>query len=86
MEDKSKLGLMPKASKNKVKINNDMSGQVQVIESFNEMIQSGQVSEFIITGLDNDGQIILASYCGDLITGLGMMEMGKLALMNQQTE
>lgn len=86
MEDKNNLGLMPKASKSRAKVNNEINGQMQVVESFKELVESGQVSEFIVAGLDADNQIILASYCGDVITGLGILEMGKFALLNQQVE
>lgn len=77
---------MPKASKKKTATSADCSNQLNILESFKEMVESGNVEEFIIAGLDGDNQIILASYCGDIITGLGILEMGKYALMNQQAE
>lgn len=84
--DDNKIGLMPKASKKKNSTSGDYSSQLSILESFKEMVENGQVEEFIIAGLDGDNQIVLASHCGDIITGLGVLEMGKYALMNQQAE
>lgn len=75
---------MPKASKQKPQIGKDTTDQTNIINSFKELVESDRIQEFVLYGIDSDGQIIVASYCSDIYTGIGLTEMGKLAYMNQQ--
>jgi hypothetical protein len=84
-KNKQELGLMPKASKEKVKMNTNNSEKMAIVESFQKMVGDGDVEEFILFGIDEHGQIAIASYCSDTYRGVGMFEMGKLAFINQQT-
>jgi hypothetical protein len=84
-KNKQELGLMPKASKEKVKMNNSNNEKLAIVESFQKMVENDDVEEFILFGVDEHGQIAIASYCSDTYRGVGMFEMGKLAFINQQT-
>jgi hypothetical protein len=86
MNDKKTVGLMPKVSKEKTNGNPSSAPQADVVESFKKMVESGVIQEFIITALDSDGQVVLASFCEDITLGLGILEMGKFALINQSVE
>lgn len=74
--------LMPEASEARSK--SDTADKMAVVNEFKEMVESGVVKEFIITGVGDDGNLILASYCGSLSEGVGLLELGKISLINRQ--
>jgi hypothetical protein len=77
-------GLMPKISKEvtgKLGCNND---QLEIIEEFKTLIDSGRMSDFIIIGRDQDSQLVLAATTDDLIGNLGLLEICKFTFLNQQ--
>lgn len=85
MNSKETIGLMPKASKEK-KSNHTNQIQLEIVDSFKKMIEEGAIQEFIVVGLDSNRQVVVASYCSDIFEGVGMLELGKLAFINQQSQ
>lgn len=79
------LGLMPDAKVIK-KNSSKVSDQMEIVNSFKEMVESGTIEQFMIVGVDPENQTIIATYCQDSFYGLGILEMGKFAFMNQQSE
>lgn len=79
------LGLMPDVKVNK-KTSSKVSDQMEIVNSFKEMVESGSIEQFMIVGVDPEKQTIIATYCQDSFYGLGILEMGKFAFMNQQSE
>lgn len=80
---KEHIGLMPKTSREVSASGGDVDEQLDVLTQFSEIIESGQVEEFIIIGIDEHKQMVMASYYNDTITGIGLLEMGKYALMSK---
>ena len=80
------VGIMPKASKEKVGISNSIQDQLDVLDKFREFIVNGEIDEFVITGIDNEKQLVLASFCYDIIGGVGILELAKTTMINQQIE
>lgn len=80
------VGIMPKASKEKVGTSNSIQDQLDVLDRFRELIETGQIDEFVITGIDNERQLVLASFCYDIIGGVGILELAKTTMINQQIE
>lgn len=83
MQEKS-VGLMPKASKEKRK--SDNKDQIEVAEKFLEVVKDNQLEEFMIVGLEKNGQILISSYCDDYVVAMGLLELGKIALLQKPAE
>lgn len=80
-------GLMPKASTEKYNVKGStITDQLEVLDNFKSVITSGEISNFIVIGVDHEGQIVLASYCDDIIEGVGILETAKFAYLRQQSE
>lgn len=76
---------MPKTSKEKVNpVTMGLSEQLEVIDKFRDIVNDGQVEDFFIIGIDGSNQMIMASFCHDTVRGVGILELGKMALVNQQ--
>ena len=80
-----KLGLMPKAVKEK-RSASDIPAQLVEIDEVRKSIEDGMMTDFIIVGTDIHRQLIFSSYCDDIFAGLGLLEAGKMAFMNQGQE
>lgn len=63
-----------------------MTKQLEVLEQFKQMVEEGDINGLIITGVDTEKQIVLASFCEDVLSGIGILETGKYAFLRQQTE
>lgn len=75
--------LMPEVNGNSC--NRGRDDKIAVIDEFRDMVEKGGVREFIITGVSSeDGNLILASYCGSLSEGVGILELGKYSLIQRQ--
>lgn len=77
------LGIMPKVTKKK-EAANEITNQTDILSSFQTMINNGEISQFIIAGLDSNRQLVIATYCKDVVEGLGTLDLAKIALVNQQ--
>lgn len=74
------IGLVTKPEKAKEAYSHDM---LEVLEGVKKMIEDGEITEFIVSGIDPDGEVILAACCKDLVGGVGMLEIAKQALIQQ---
>lgn len=83
---KENIGLMPKTSKEVSSTTSIIDEQLEVVKHFSELIDNGQVDEFMIIGIDENNQMVMASYYNSVVTGVGLLEMGKYALMNSSGE
>ena len=80
--NKSIFGLMPKVSKEKSGDVN-IDDQLNVVDKFRDIVEEGSIEDFIIIGLDKDNQMVMASFCDSNITGVGILEMGKYAMIEK---
>ncbi len=58
---------------------------LDVIDGVRAMIDSGEIEEFVMTSIDKDGEVKIHASCKDLIGGVGLFEIGKNILIQQQT-
>lgn len=74
------VGLVSKPEQAKEKYKEDL---LEVLDEFRQMVESGEITEYVISSLDKDGEVILTACCKDLVGGVGMLEMAKTALIQQ---
>lgn len=58
---------------------------LEVIDGVRELIESGEMEEFIMSSIDKDGEVKIHASIKDLIGGVGLFEIGKNILISQQT-
>lgn len=51
------------------------------VDSFRKLIELGEVKEFVITSVNENGEVVITACTKDYITALGLYEMGKQSLM-----
>jgi hypothetical protein len=78
--------LMPKASTEKFNFKDSVCDQLEVLDNFKAVISNGDIQSFIVIGVDQERQIVLASYGDDIIEGVGILETAKFAYLRQQSE
>lgn len=69
---------MPEASGDSL----SATSQKEVVNQFLDIVKEGGVSQFIIIGVDNNNQSILATYYNNVLEGLGLLEVGKHVILN----
>jgi hypothetical protein len=74
------IGLVTKPEKKQKEYKQDM---LEVLESVKKMIEEDEMTEFIVSGIDPNGEVILAACCKDLVGGVGMLEIAKQSLIQQ---
>lgn len=74
------IGLMPNFKKEKKNKNKEQ--KLDAINNFYDMVENGYVHEFIIAGIDNDKQIVLAPFVENKLELLGLLEASKVSLIN----
>lgn len=74
------VGLVTRPEKAKKAYKEDL---LEAIESVRKMIEDGEMTEFVVAGMDKEGEVILAACCKDLVGGVGMLEIAKTALIQQ---
>jgi hypothetical protein len=58
--------------------------RIFVLEQMIEKIQAGDITEFVISATNQDGDIEISMYCDDMLGAIGMFEIGKHILMTGQ--
>lgn len=61
------------------------NNMLEVIDGVRRMIEEGAIEEFVITSMDKDGEAQIHACCKDLVGGVGLYEIGKHILIQQQT-
>lgn len=74
------IGLVTRPEKAKKAYKEDL---LEVIDGVRKMIEDGEMTEFIVSGIDQDGEVILAACCKDMVGGVGMLEIAKQSLIQQ---
>jgi hypothetical protein len=70
--------LMPEASGDSL----SAASQEEVVKQFLDIVKDGGVNQFIIIGVDNNNQSILATYYNNVLEGLGLLDIGKHVILN----
>lgn len=74
------LNLVTKVDKENEKYHQELE---EVAQSFMDLVKSRNIKEFVITYVTDEGNVAVSTYAKDMIGSLGMMELGKLIIMNQ---
>lgn len=57
---------------------------LEVIDDFRKKTEDGEIQEFVLVSIGKDGEIMLHTVIKDSIGGVGLFEVGKSMLMQQQ--
>lgn len=82
MSDKKVIGLVTQEQKQAENYQKDL---LEIVDSFRDMVKSGQITEFVISSLDVDNEVVITTCAKDFYCAVGLYELGKHALMTQQT-
>lgn len=59
---------------------------LEVLDAIRELVESGEIKEFVACSSDKDGLAQIHASVLDLPGGVGLFEIGKHMLINTQTE
>ena len=82
MKDNKVIGLVTQEQK---QAESYQKGLLEIVDHFRGMVKDGEVTEFVIASLDQEGEVVITSCAKDFIGAVGLFEMGKHTLMEQQT-
>jgi hypothetical protein len=58
---------------------------LEVIDEVRKRIEEGNMEEFVMASIDKEGEVNIHASAKDLIGGVGLFEVGKNILIQQQT-
>ncbi len=61
------------------------TGLLEVLDDLRKRIEEGTLEEFVVASMDNEGDVEIHVCVKDLVGGVGLYEMGKHILMQQQS-
>lgn len=57
---------------------------LEILDKFKEMIENDEIDEFVIASTNKDGEVQIHVTVRDLIGGVGLFEIGKKILIDQE--
>ena len=60
-------------------------GLLEVLDAFRQRVEDGDVEEFVIASMDQDSDVEIHVCVKDLVGGVGLYEIGKNILIQQQS-
>lgn len=57
---------------------------LDVLDVMKEMVEAGEIKEFVAASLDENGEVQIHANIRDFAGGVGLFEIGKVLLMEQQ--
>jgi hypothetical protein len=82
MSDNKVIGLVTQEQKASESYKKDL---LEIVDHFRGMVESGEITEFVISSLDKDNEVVITTCAKDFYCAVGLYEMGKHALMTQQS-
>jgi hypothetical protein len=61
------------------------ANMLEVIDEVRKRIEEGNMEEFVMASIDKEGEVNIHASAKDLIGGVGLFEVGKNILIQQQT-
>jgi len=58
---------------------------LEVIDEMRSQIENGEIKEFVACSMDREGTAQIHASCLDLPGGVGLFEIGKVMMINQET-
>jgi uncharacterized protein YjgD (DUF1641 family) len=66
------------------KLKKQKADLLEVLDTMRSMVESGELDEFVAASINADGDVQLHATCKDLLGGIGLFEIGKKMLIEQQ--
>lgn len=63
---------------------NNRNAKMTAIEDIMEMVSSGEIQDFVVVGIDRGGNGSCWLGCGGMVSGLGMLELGKYLMLKSE--
>lgn len=57
---------------------------LETLEEIKKMVENDEITEFVATSINDDGDIKIHAYCKDFIGGVGLFEIGKQIFISQE--
>lgn len=57
---------------------------LEVLDDLRNKIEAGEIEEFVIASVDTEGEVMLHTVIKDSLGGIGLFEVGKQTLIEQQ--
>lgn len=57
---------------------------LEVLDDLRAKIEAGEIEEFVIASVDKEGEVMLHTVIKDTLGGIGLFEVGKQTLIEQQ--
>ena len=61
------------------------TGLLEVLDDLRKRIEEGDLEEFVVSSMDKDGNVEIHVCVKDLVGGVGLYEIGKNILIQQQS-
>lgn len=61
------------------------ANMLDVIDEVRKRIEDGSMEEFVMSSIDKEGEVVIHASVKDMIGGVGLFEIGKNILIQQQT-
>ncbi len=58
---------------------------LETLEEIKKMVENDEITEFVATSINDDGDIKIHAYCKDFIGGVGLFEIGKKIFISQES-
>ncbi len=59
---------------------------LSIVDDLRKKIEDGEISEFVVSALDNENNVEIYAHTKDFLGGLGMFEMGKAIFIRQMDQ
>jgi len=66
------------------KLKKQRADLLEVLDTMRSMVESGELDEFVAASINENGDVQLHAACKDLLGGIGLFEIGKKMLIEQQ--
>lgn len=61
------------------------TGLLEVLDDLRKRIEEGDLEEFVVASMDDEGEVEIHVCVKDLVGGVGLFEIGKNILIQQQS-
>mgnify|MGYP003585396772 CR=1 FL=1 len=58
----------------------------EVIDKFQQMVNTGEIKSFVIVGLDNEGHTIVAQHVDTIIEAFGLLKAGEITISSLSSD
>ena len=59
---------------------------LEIIDQFRQMVEEDHITDFVISSLDENGDVVITTCARDYVSAVGLYEMGKNTLLMTQMD